>query len=106
MKRIIGLLLLVCLIGLTACSIKGDTYTETDYAAAIMVDGTIYYKTVTAMPAEVDESAILGYTESYTDTFPEKDGETNFNRELDMPYAKVEDGIAVLYENEWWLCTP
>lgn len=106
MKRKIGLLLLVCLLGLTACGIKGGPYTETDYAAAIMVDGTIYYKTVTTMSAEVDESAILGYTESYTDTFPEKDGETNFNRELDMPYAKVEGGIAVLYENEWWLCTP
>lgn len=38
--------------------------------------------------------------------FPEKDGETNFNRELKMPYAKVTDGIAVLYENEWRLCTP
>ena len=33
-----------------------------------------------------------------TDTFPEKDGETNFNREIGMPYAKVEEGIAVLYE--------
>ena len=58
------------------------------------------------MPAEVDPSAIIGYTDSYTDTFPKKDGETNFNRELDMPYARVEGGIAVLYENEWYLCTP
>ena len=23
-----------------------------------------------------------------------------------MPYARVEGGIAVLYENEWYLCTP
>ena len=22
-----------------------------------------------------------------------------------MPYARVEGGIAVLYENEWYLCT-
>ncbi|MBQ3194801.1 MAG: hypothetical protein IJB59_14665, partial [Oscillospiraceae bacterium] len=51
-------------------------------------------------------SAIIGYTTSYTDTYPEKDGETNFNRELNMPYARVEGGIAVLYENEWYLCTP
>mgnify|MGYP007128703176 FL=1 len=58
------------------------------------------------MPAEVDESSIIGYTTSYIDTFPEKDGETNFNRELEMPYAKVEGGIAVLYDNEWHLCTP
>lgn len=23
-----------------------------------------------------------------------------------MPYAKIEGGIAVLYQNEWYLCTP
>ena len=23
-----------------------------------------------------------------------------------MPYAKVDGGVAVLYENEWYLCTP
>ena len=58
------------------------------------------------LPVSLDESAILGYTDSYTDAFPEKNGETNFNRELGMPYAKVQGGLAVLYENEWYLCTP
>lgn len=58
------------------------------------------------MPAEVDESAIIGYTELYTGTFPENNGETNFNPELGMPYAQVEGGIAVLYKNEWYLGTP
>ena len=81
-------------------------HTETDYPAAIMAEGSIYLKSAAAMPAEIDESAIIGYTTSYTDTYPEKDGETNFNRELNMPYARVEGGIAVLYENEWYLCTP
>ena len=77
-----------------------------DYPAAIMVDGEIYLLEGMPMPAEIDDSAIIGYTESYTDTFPEKDGETNFNRELNQPYARVENGIVVLYENEWYLCTP
>lgn len=77
-----------------------------DYPAAIMAEDTIYYKADEPMPAEVDESAILGYTSSYTEAFPEKNGETNFNRELGMPYAKVQGGLAVLYENEWYLCTP
>ena len=71
-----------------------------------MVNGGIYILTSEPMPAEVDESAIIGYTTSYTDTFPQQEGETNFNRELEMPYAKVEDGIAVLYNNEWYLCVP
>ena len=77
-----------------------------DYPAAIMVNGTIYLLEGIPMPAEVDESAIIGYTESFTDTFPENNGETNFNPELGMPYAQVDGGIAVLYQNEWYLATP
>ncbi len=100
-KLILFLAVAFCISLLTACS---DT--ETDYAAAIMVNGNIYYKTAIALPIEIDESAILGYTDSYTDTFPKKDGETNFNRELGMPYARMEDGIVVLFENEWYLCSP
>ena len=92
----------MCVLALAGCG----SHTEKDYPAAIMAEGEIYLKSVTVMPAEIDESAIIGYTTSYTDTYPEKDGETNFNRELNMPYARVEGGIAVLYENEWYLCTP
>ena len=103
MKRYITLLLaIVCVLALAGCG----SHTEKDYPAAIMVEGTVYLKSAAAMPAEIDESAIIGYTTSYTDTYPEKDGETNFNREVNMPYARVEGGIAVLYENEWYLCTP
>ena len=76
-----------------------------DYPAAIMVDDVVYYLD-SEIVAEVDESAILGYTNSYTNDMPKKNGETNFNRELNMPYAKVENGIAVLYHNEWVLCLP
>ena len=106
MKKIIAVLVVVsCIAALIVYAFGKKPGAETDYAAAIMVDGEVYYKPAGAMPAEIDESAILGYTESYTDTFPEKNGETNFNRELGMPYAKVEGGIAVLFENEWYLCT-
>lgn len=77
-----------------------------DYPVAIMVNDTVYLLEGNPMPAEVDESAIIGYTESYTGTFPENNGETNFNPELGMPYAQVEGGIAVLYKNEWYLGTP
>ncbi len=82
-----------------AVAVKGD------YLPAIMVDDLIYYLEY-AMPAEIDESAIIGYTTSYTDEMPSSNGETNFNRVLNMPYARVKDGIAILYENEWWLCKP
>ena len=70
-----------------------------DYPAAIMVNDTVYLLEGNPMPAEVDESAIIGYTELYTGTFPENNGETNFNPELGMPYAQVEGKIAVLCQN-------
>ena len=101
-KTITVVLMLIGLIVLVGCH---NSSTTSDYPAAIMVDGEIYLLNSEPMPAEIDHSSIIGYTTSYTDTFPQKDGETNFNRELEMPYAKVEDGIAVLYDNEWHLCT-
>ena len=102
-KVIAAILILISVCGLAGCT---TTDTETDYPAAIMVNGEIYVLTSDSMPAEVDENAIIGYTSSYTDTFPQQDGETNFNQELEMPYANVEDGIAVLYDDEWRLCIP
>ena len=103
MKKIKTVMLLIfCMVTISACG----SGTETDYAAAIMVNDQIYCKSVQAVPAEIDDSAILGYTKYYTDTFPKKNGETNFNRELGMAYAKVEDGIAVLFKNEWYMCYP
>lgn len=105
MKRIIILLLAVfCL--LVGCGPDVATNDTADYLAAIMVHGKIYYLSEEEISDEIDESAILGYTESYTDTFPEKHGETNFNRELGMPYARVEGGMAVLMDEEWYLCYP
>ena len=104
MKKCIAVVMLASyILGAVGCMVTG---TETDYPAAIMVNGEIYVLTSEPMPAEVDESAIIGYTASYTDTFPQQDGETNFNRELELPYAKVENGIAVLYDNKWCLCIP
>ncbi|MBQ4040837.1 MAG: hypothetical protein IJC91_06855 [Oscillospiraceae bacterium] len=103
MKKILALFLVILLsFSLFSCG-KG---VETDYPAAIMVDGTIYYKSIEEVPAEEAENNIIGYTTSYTDKFPKKDGQTNFIRELDLPYAKVDDGIAILIDDVWYLCHP
>ena len=69
MKRMSAMLLVMLFLLLVGCSAVG---TETDYPAAIMAEGTVYLKSVSAMPSEIDESAIIGYTTSYTDTYPEK----------------------------------
>ena len=98
---------LACVLSLVGChqisDESGSLVAVGDFPAAIMVDDVMYYL-VYPTPAEIDESAIIGYTTSYTGIMPQSNGETNFNREINMPYAKIEDGIAVLNQNEWWFC--
>ncbi len=103
MKKILCLTLIVASILLVGCY---KTNVESDYPAAIMVEDIVYLLPFEPSPIEVDDSEIIGYTNSYTDEYPERNGETNFNRELEMPYAKVDGGIAVLYDNEWYVCAP
>ena len=103
MRRMVLLLFSVISIMALAGCMPG---VETDYAAAIMVEGEVYLKSVAIVTEEIEESAIIGYTRYYTDTFPQKDGETNFCRETGKPYARVEDGIAILMDDEWYLCSP
>ena len=101
MKKYSSIILsILCFLLLVGCNIG----VETTYIESIMVDGVLYEK-VHAMPAEIDESSIIGYVEYYTDTIPEREGETNISKDLiGAPYAKVEGGIALLYKNEWYLC--
>ena len=102
-KRLLfGVLLLTVLLSV-GC---GREPVEAEQPPAIMVDGIVYRYTDELFPEEVEEAAILGYTTSYNGIFPEKDGETNFNHELQMPYAEVEGGIAVFYDDDWYLCVP
>ena len=107
MKRIILVLSLIIIMALSGCSTETISSGQgTDYPAAIMVEDSIYLLSTETLSTNIDENEITGYTKSYTDGLPEKNGETNFNRELEMPFAKVEGGIAVFYEDNWYLCTP
>lgn len=99
--RIKGIIIaIVIVLVLASCG----PFTETTYVEGIMVDGVFYEKSASPSPGEVDKSAIIGYTTSYSETTPKKDGETNFDKALGSPYARVADGIAVLYEHEWYIC--
>lgn len=74
-KGIVLILLLIFVTALVSCSSEVETEeTATDYPAAIMADDSIYLLSAKPMEEEVDESAVIGYTEYYTDTFPEKNG--------------------------------
>ena len=102
-KKMASFLVMVCVLTLAGCT----KTTETMDQNGIVVDGVFYEKSYQPMPTEVDECAIIGYVKSYTDTYPKKDGQTNISKDLiGEPYAKVEGGIAILYQHEWYLCTP
>lgn len=109
MSKIRLIVLVICFVlCMTACSKNEEVTTDstTDYPAAIMVEDTVYLYSMETVDREFDDSEITGYTTSYTDTFPEKNGETNFNREIDMPYVMLDKGVGVYYEDAWHLCTP
>lgn len=72
-----------------------------------MVDGTVYLVSVNPLPAgTVDEAEITGCVDSYTETFPQKDGQQNFSREAALPYAPAVGGLALLCDGAWYLCVP
>ena len=104
-----GLLLVLLLAGvlLVAVGKMMQRDTAADYPAAIMVDGTVYLVPVDPLPAgTMDEGEITGCVDSYTGTFPEKDGQQNFSREAALPYAPAEGGLALLHDGAWYLCVP
>lgn len=99
MKRIPPFLLsILCLIAmLTACDTK-----KYDLRHMIMVHGVLYVDTERQIPVEIAPSAVLGTVTSTVDSSetPTKNSQANF----DCPgteYAYYEDGLAVLYNNEW-----
>lgn len=69
---------------------------------SIMYEGSLYRTTGKAIPAEVDESAIVGEISSVVplSQLPSKDGEANFGQIGDL-YAITSDGLLVIMNHEW-----
>ena len=69
---------------------------------SIMYKGGLYRTTGKAIPAEVDESAIVGEISSVVplSQLPSKDGEANFGQ-IGNPYAITNDGLLVIMNHEW-----
>ena len=100
-KRMALILTAVLMLALAAC---GREPVENEQPPLIMAAGELYRYTDEPLDAEVEEDAVIGYTTSYTDFIPETEGEINFSHELDLPYASVEGGVAILLDGEWYLC--
>ena len=69
---------------------------------SIMYEGSLYRTTGKAIPATVDESAIVGEISSVVplSQLPTKDGEANFGQ-IGDPYAITSDGLLVIMGHEW-----
>ena len=103
MKKWMALVLaLVCTFSLGGCG--GAAEAPDGLAASIMYQGKLYRTTGKQVPAEVEESAVVGCIESVVplSRFPSADGEANFGQMGD-PYAVTADGLLVLVDNEWTL---
>ena len=107
MKKFIALVLaLVCVLSLVGCGQKEQTTPNTPNATipSIVYQGNLYRTTGKQIPAEVDETAIVGNISSVVplSQFPTNEGEANFGQVGD-PYALTADGLVVLFNNEWTL---
>ena len=103
-KWIAFILILVCVLTLMACGANEQVAPETPNAMvpSIMYEGNLYRTTGKAIPAEVDDSAIVGEISSVVplSQLPAKDGEANFGQNGD-PYAITSDGLLVIMNHEW-----
>ena len=69
---------------------------------SIVYGGKLYRTTGKHIPAEVDESAIVGRISSVVplSQLPSNEGEANFG-EVGDPYAITSDGLLVIMGHEW-----
>lgn len=105
MKKLIALILAVVVaLSLAACGAKEQTTPNTPNATfpSVMYEGKLYKTTGKQIPAEVDETAIVGHITSVIplSQLPSNEGEANFGQVGD-PYALTSDGLLVLVDHEW-----
>jgi hypothetical protein len=101
MKRVlIVLTALLCLSLLWGC--EKEAQTPNTNPPSLVYGGELYRSTGREIAAEIDESAVVGWISSVVkgDQLPEEEGQANFPAQ-DAPYARCEEGLAVLIENEW-----
>ena len=105
-KWISFILMLLFVLTLMGCGANNQVTPDAPNAMvpSIMYEGRIFRTTGKAIPAEVDESAIVGEISSVVplSQLPCKEGEANFGQ-LGDPYAITSDGLLVIMNHEWVL---
>ena len=107
MKKSISIILsILCILMLVGCNKKEQIVPDTPNAMvpSIIYEGNLYRTTGKKIPAELDESAIVGEISSVVPLtqLPAKEGEANFG-EIGNQYAITSEGLLVKMNNEWTL---
>lgn len=87
--------------------VKIDTDSAYDNnQAAVTIDGEIYYVVGDPIYFESEEIESMTFLEHAVPYIESKPEAGYYNPDLEMKYAKVDEGIVVLYMTEWYLCVP
>lgn len=105
MKKLLYFLL--CLLLLAGCAPKPEPVAPNAMRPSVMHEGVLYGTTGKQLPAEVDESAIVGRVSSTVplSQIPTENGQSNCGN-LGAPYAVTSDGFLMLVDQEWTLFEP
>ena len=87
--------------------VKIDTDSAYDNnQAAVTIDGEIYYVVGDPIYFESEEIESMTFLEHAVPYIESKPEAGYYDPDLEMKYAKVDEGIVVLYMTEWYLCVP
>lgn len=74
--------------------------------AAVTIEGEVYYVVGDPIYFESEEIEAMTFHEHAIPYIESKPEAGYYDPDLEMKYAKVDEGIVVLYMTEWYLCIP
>lgn len=74
--------------------------------AAVTIEGEIYYVVGDPIYFEFEEIEAMTFLEHAIPYIESKPEAGYYDPDLEMKYAKVDEGIVVLYMDKWYLCVP
>ena len=74
--------------------------------AAVTIEGEVYYVVGNPIYFESEEIEAMTFLEHAIPYIESKPEAGYYDPDLEMKYAKVDEGIVVLFMTEWYLCVP